>query len=127
MALQTASSADVASEERVFCCESQTANYTPQTTHSDPPHITTIMFKLSTLAVASLSLGANAFAPRTSGIARAPTALRVAEIPVIDEEEEIPVIDEAVPVSSRHGASALLVLLAMQLCLSLPRFSAYFT
>ena len=59
------------------------------------------MNKFSTLAVASLSLGANAFAPSTSGIARAPTALRVAEIPVIDEEEEIPVIDEAVPLLSR--------------------------
>ena len=74
------------------------------------------MFKLSTLAVASLSLGVNAFAPSTSGIARAPTALRVAEIPVIDEEEEIPVIDEAVPVSSRSTAApALLAVLAIQL------------
>ena len=58
--------------------------------------------------VASLSLGANAFAPSTSGIARAPTALRVAEIPVTDEEEEIPVIDEAVPVSSRSTAAPAL-------------------
>ena len=55
------------------------------------------MFKLSSIAVASLSLGANAFAPSTNGVARAPTALR-AEPPVIDEEA-IPVIDEDSPVS----------------------------
>ena len=53
------------------------------------------MFKLSSLVVASLSLGANAFAPSTSGGVRAPTVLR-AEIPVIDEEA-IPVIDEDTP------------------------------
>ena len=54
------------------------------------------MLKLSTLAVASLSLGATAFAPSASSLARAPTALR-AEVPVIDEED-IPVIDEDSPV-----------------------------
>ena len=55
------------------------------------------MFKLSSVVVASLSLGANAFAPSTSGGVRAPTVLR-AEIPVIDEEV-IPVIDEDSPAS----------------------------
>ena len=53
------------------------------------------MLKLSTLAVASLSLGATAFAPSTSNVARVPTTLR-AEPPVIDEEG-IPLVDDHTP------------------------------